>query len=107
MDQRSFRAVWEAELDRLELDVVRVEHMLAGTSTDVPAAEPWVPPALPGPMPLELAPRARDLLDRQDRAGAALRDALASAQRQLAYSARVSGATAPVRSEPVYVDLEA
>lgn len=106
MNQRSFRAVWEEELDRLELDVVRVERMLAGGDTAAPA-EPWSPPALPCPMPAVLAPRARDLLDRQDRASTALREALASAQRQIAYGARVSDATAAGPAQPVYVDLEA
>ena len=117
MNQRTFRAVWEAELDRLELDVVRVEQLLAGRATgsaadpgtdDVGApAETWTPPAVRGRMPADLVPRARDLLDRQDRAGAALREALASAQKQLAYGSRVSDATTPGPSQPVYVDLEA
>lgn len=105
MNQRSFRAVWEAELDRLELDVVRVERMLTDPGT--PPAEPWTPPAVPGPMPVDLAPRARDLLDRQERAGSALRGALTSAQRQIAYGARVSDATAPRPAAPVYLDLQA
>lgn len=112
MSQRSFRAVWEAELDRLELDVVHVERLLAGTDSPSSAvraasAEPWSPPAVPGPMPADLLPRARDILERQTRAEGALREALSSAQKQLAYGSRVTDATAPARAKPVYVDLEA
>jgi hypothetical protein len=112
VDQSSFRAVWEAELDRLELDVVRVERLLSGVDTapsavQGAAGEPWSPPVVPGPMPADLLPRARDILERQSWAEGALREALSSAQRQLAYGSRVSDATAPGRAKPVYVDLEA
>jgi hypothetical protein len=112
VNQRSFRAVWEAELDRLELDVVRVERLLSGADDASSAVQgasgrPWSPPAVPGPMPADLFPRARDILERQTRAEGALREALSSAQKQLAYGSRVSDATAPGRAQPVYVDLEA
>ena len=105
MSAGTLRAVWEAELDRLELEVLRVERLLGGAGP-LPA-DAWTPPAVGGRMPDDLVPRARDLLDRQDRAGAALREALASAQKQLAYGARVSDATTPRLGHPVYIDLEA
>ena len=96
--------LWESELDRLELDVLRVERLLKGLNT-LPA-EPWDPPHAPGQLPGDLIPRAQHLLDRQARARADLQRALASAQKQIAYGDRVSGATtAP--AEPVYLDLEA
>ena len=96
--------LWESELDRLELDVLRVERLLKGLNT-LPA-EPWDPPHAPGQLPGALIPRAQHLLDRQARARADLQRALASAQKQIAYGDRVSGATtAP--AEPVYLDLEA
>ena len=107
MNQRSFRAEWEAELNRLELDVVRVERMLAGDSTSVPVTRPWMPPVVREPLPHDLVPRARALLDRQDRAGTALRRALASAGKQLAYGSRVGDATTSGPAQPVYLDLEA
>lgn len=99
------RARWEAELERLEREVLRTERLLAGAEP-LPA-EAWTPPTLAGPVPDDLVSRARDLLERQDRAGTALREALASAQRQLTYGFRVTDATGPGRSRPVYVDLEA
>ena len=105
MSTGTLRAIWESELDRLELEVLRVERLLGGEGP-LPA-DAWTPPAVRGPMPDDLVPRARDLLDRQDRAGTALREAVASAQRQLAYGTRVTGATASGPAQPVYVDLEA
>lgn len=96
--------LWESELDRLELDVLRVERLLKGLHT-LPA-EPWDPPHAPGQMPGDLMPRAQHLLDRQARARADLQAALSSTQKQMQYGDRVSGATAaPAR--PIYLDLEA
>jgi hypothetical protein len=99
------RAVWEDELDRLELEVLRVERMLGGAGP-MPA-DSWTPPAVGGPIPDDLVARARDLLERQERAGAALREALASAHRQIAFGTRVTNATTAGPSQPVYVDLHA
>ena len=105
MKEDRLRAVWEHELDRLELDVVRVERLLKGL-TAVPL-EPWNPPAVPGQMPLDLARRAQDLLDPQERAVAQLRSSLDEAQRLLAYTGRVADALGPTVARPVYVDVEA
>jgi hypothetical protein len=105
MNADRVRAVWEIELDRLEVDVVRAERLVKGL--EALPADPWDPPAVPGRMPFDLAVRARDLLDRQERAIESLRESLASAQRQLAYAARISGAVSPLTSVPVYLDLEA
>jgi hypothetical protein len=99
------RAVWEVELDRLEVDVIRVERLVR--SLDALPLEPWNPPPVPGQMPADLALRAEDLLDRQERAIAELRGALTEAQRQLAYADRVSDAVGPSAARPVYLDLEA
>jgi hypothetical protein len=99
------RAVWECELDRLELDVIRVERLLKGLVA-LPT-EPWNPPAVPGQMPADLVLRAQDLLDRQHRAIAELGTALAAAERQLTSSARYAGATSGAPAAPVYLDLEA
>jgi hypothetical protein len=105
MRDDSIRAVWQTELDRLELDVIRVERLLKGL--DSLPVEAWNPPAVPGQMPADLALRAQHLLDRQDRAMADLRAALTEAQRQLTYADRVSDAVAPSAARPVYVDVEA
>jgi hypothetical protein len=105
MNDDRIRAVWECELDRLELDVLRTERLLAGL-TSVPI-EPWNPPSVPGQMPADLAARAQDLLDRQERATVELGAALAAAQKQIAYGVRVADATGPSPARPVYLDLEA
>lgn len=105
MNDHTIRAIWEVELDRLELDVLRAERLLKGL--DAVPAEPWNPPAVPGQMPADLAVRAQHLLDRQERATADLRSALDTAQRQLAYGDRVAEAVGPGPSAPVYLDLEA
>jgi hypothetical protein len=99
------RAVWECELDRLELDLIRVERLLKGLVT-LPT-DPWNPPAIPGQMPADLAMRAQDLLDRQHRAITELGSALAAADRQLTSSTRYAGATSAAPAVPVYLDLEA
>jgi hypothetical protein len=99
------RSVWECELDRLELDVVRVERLLGRLDT-VPV-EPWQPAEVSGPMPADLSQRATVLLERQERATTALRSALGEVHRQLAYADRVSDAVGPAGSRPVYVDIDA
>ncbi|HEX7716658.1 MAG TPA: hypothetical protein VF416_05180 [Marmoricola sp.] len=102
MHEDRIRAVWEIELDRLELDVIRAERLLKGLQA-LPT-ETWAPPPVPGPMPADLVMRAQDLLDRQHRATERLRDALTAAQRQIAYGDRVADATGPVPAIPVYLD---
>jgi multidrug efflux pump subunit AcrA (membrane-fusion protein) len=105
MHDDSIRAVWECELDRLELDVIRAERLLKGLVT-LPS-EKWDPPEVPGQMPTDLALRAQQLLDRQQRATAELGSALAAAQKQIAYGGRLADATGSVPARPVYLDLEA
>lgn len=99
------RAVWETEIDRLELDVIRAERLLKGLAT-MPT-EPWDPPVIPGQMPADLAARAQELLDRQERATARLTIALADAQRQISYADRVNHISGRADTAPVYLDLEA
>ena len=99
------RAIWETELDRLELDVLRVERLVNGL--DSLSIEPWDPPAVPGQMPADVAERAKALLDRQERAMAGLRTGLLAAQRQITYGDRVSDVTGPGPAQPVYLDGEA
>ena len=103
-DER-LRAVWETEIDRLELDVIRAERLLKGL-TSMPT-EPWDPPVVPGQMPADLAARAQELLDRQERATAKLTVALADAQRQISYADRVTDVSGRAITAPVYLDLEA
>lgn len=105
MNHDRVRAIWETEIDRLELEVIRVERLVRGLVAA--PAEPWQPPAVPGSMPADLIPRAAELLERQDQARRALAAALVDAQRQVAYAERVAGFTGRNMTEPVYLDLEA
>ena len=63
MNRDRARAVWEAELERLELDVISVERLLRGLESA--PIEPWRPPAVLGAMPVDLAAKACELLARQ------------------------------------------
>ena len=99
----SFRAEWEAALDRLELDVELAEQLLVA-ATPVPP-QPWQPPALRGPMPEDLMPRARLLHERQLAAARDLALAAAANRRQVALANKVTDTyTADV---PVYLDVTA
>jgi hypothetical protein len=105
VNANSVRAIWEAELDRLELDVLRAERVLKGLGA-LPT-EPWAPPSIPGQMPADLVGRAQELLDRQDRTTELLGHALTAAQKQIAFGARVSGATSQGPAGPIYLDVDA
>jgi hypothetical protein len=99
------RAAWESELDRLELDVLRIERLVRGIGT-MPE-DRWSPPPGLDPLPVALVGRAQALLDRQDRAMHDLRATLAATQKQLAVTDRITGAVGPAAADPVYLDLEA
>ncbi len=105
MDAERTRAVWDMELDRLELDVIAVERLLRGLETA--PLTPWSPPAVLGAMPVDLAARALDLLNRQAKAADLLQDALARSQKQVAFAGRVIDITGRGPAEPIYLDLEA
>jgi len=99
--------IWETALDRLELDVLRVERMVAHPApADLGELEPWDEPMVGGPMPTELLDRALELRARQQRAQLKLVEALQTLSRQSAFTERVDRATAR-RSRPVYVDVTA
>lgn len=99
------RAVWETELERLELEVISIERLLRGLESA--PIEAWRPPAILGAMPVDLAARARELLARQIAATTTLSSALTQAQKQVAYTDRVIDITGRSDAEPVYFDLEA
>ncbi|GAA4810361.1 hypothetical protein ACFQ0K_15120 [Nocardioides caeni] len=95
---------WREALDRLEQHADRAEQMIRGLSDDGP--EPWAPPADLGPIPDEFVPRARQLLERQQRLMAAIPAALAGNRQHQQVTTRVSNATqAPTPS--VYLDVSA
>ena len=105
MERDRARAVWETELERLELEVISIERLLRGLESA--PIEPWHPPAVLGAMPVDLAARAQELLARQIAATTALSSALVQAQKQVAYTDRVIDITGRSLAEPIYFDLEA
>ncbi|MDI6909275.1 hypothetical protein [Nocardioides sp.] len=99
---------WETALDRLELDVLLAERMLADPSrTDRLGHEPWDEPTLSGPIPADLVERARALRVRQARVEAQLTQAVGAIGRQHRFADRVDRATGRGHAYPVYLDVDA
>ncbi len=106
MKSDRIRAVWETELERLELDVISVERLVRKLE-DRPF-EAWQPPATLGSMPVDLAARARELLARQHTASTHLIEALEQARSQVVHADRVIDITGCSSSaEPTYFGVEA
>jgi hypothetical protein len=99
-----WRGAWTAALDELELDVAEVEAMLADEHrhAETPPADLWRPPTELGALPLELKPRADEILTRQLRAAEEIARRLTAGRQQLAMTARIETGEAVKR--PVYVD---
>jgi hypothetical protein len=99
-----WRGAWTAALDELELDVVQVETMLADERrhAETPPADPWQPPAGLGALPLELKPRADEILTRQLRAAEEIGRRLTANRQQIAMTSRIETGEAVKR--PLYVD---
>lgn len=104
MTTGEWRRAWTDVLDQLELDVSTVEGLLADShrQRDLPPADPWCPPAGLGPLPLELRPRADEILARQFVAASAVARSLSSTRQQAAVATRMLTDRAPHR--PAYVD---
>lgn len=95
---------WREALDRLEAHADHAERLLEGRrALDAP---PWQPPTDLGPIPDEFLPRARVLLERQQRLMSAIPGLLSDNRQQLRVADRVSDATTN-RSVPVYLDVTA
>jgi hypothetical protein len=106
MDTSAHR--WEEVLAQLEEETSRVESLLDITDgTEQTAATQWSPPTDLGPLPTELEHRARQILDRQHAAATRLTEQMAAVRDQQNLAARVSNATSPDQSRPVYLDLDA
>jgi hypothetical protein len=95
---------WSAALDELELDVAQVEAMLADErrNAETPPADLWRAPTELGALPLELKPRADEILTRQLRVAEEIAKRLTSNRRQFAVTSRIETGEAVKR--PVYVD---
>ena len=88
---------------RLEVDVGLAEAMLA-THAPTPMPE-WEPPAMRAPLPSDLEPRARLVLERQLAVAALLTERLTATDRHRQLTQRIRD-TAQV-DIPVYIDLSA
>ncbi len=95
---------WTAALDDLELDVAQVEAMLADERrhAETPPANLWRPPTELGALPIELKPRADEILTRQLRVAEEIARRLTANRQQMAMTARIETGEAVKR--PVYVD---
>jgi hypothetical protein len=95
---------WIDALDELELDIVGIEKMLADEHryAETPPADLWRPPTELGALPLELKPRADEILTRQLKVAQEIARRLTANRRQTAVTARIETGEAVKR--PVYVD---
>jgi hypothetical protein len=102
-----WRRQWVAALDGLELDVFTTAALLNDEhrARELPAPEPWRPPAGLGPLPADLRPRADAILGRQIAVAEALTRTLSTNRRQAALTARLqSNSSAP---GPAFIDTAA
>lgn len=107
MDE-SWGAAWESALDDLELTLEETEHLLRGghPAQDTAPQQTWTPPALPGPLPAELADRARELLARQQDLIARASQAATNLRTNASYVDRLAD-TRTAHRGPIYVDVSA
>jgi hypothetical protein len=104
MTAPQWRRAWVEALDALESDVVAAEELLAEEHRmrDLPLTDPWRPPPGLGPLPLDLRPRADEVLRRQLAVAQQLAATVAGTARQAAVLNRLDdGRDAP---RPSYVD---
>ncbi len=99
-----WRAAWTAALDELELDVAAAEAMLTDghRHAEHAPANLWKAPTDLGALPLELRPRADEILTRQLRAAEEIAKRLVATRQQMAMNARIETGEAVKR--PVYLD---
>ncbi|GAA2516240.1 hypothetical protein [Pilimelia columellifera] len=106
MTTDEWRSAWKAALDALEQDVETVETMLAEEHRlqEIELSSGWTPPANLGPLPLDLRPRADEILTRQLAAAQALSMAMTANRRQSAFAAKVENGD-PGKNPPAYLDV--
>jgi hypothetical protein len=99
-----WRDAWASALDDLEMDVVATEAMLLDgrRMAEAPPADPWQAPQDLGALPLELRPRADEILTRQLRAAEEIGRRLTSTRQQRAVTARIE--TGERIKRPLYLD---
>jgi hypothetical protein len=99
-----WRGAWTAALDELEMDVADTEAMLADgrRMSETAPADPWQPPTGLGALPLELRPRADEILSRQIAAAEEIARRLTATRQQQAAAKRIE--TGERVKRPVYLD---
>jgi hypothetical protein len=99
-----FRAAWVAELDRLEVDVELAEAMLAADrAAELPHLDAWAPPEMRAPLPSDLEPRARLVLERQLAVAYRMTERLTETGRHRRFTQAVRDTAQP--DVPIYLDL--
>jgi hypothetical protein len=99
-----FHAEWVAELERLEVDVALAEALLTADASPA-APAPWTPPVMRGPLPSDLEPRARLVLERQLAVANLLAERLTVTGRHRRLTQKIRDTASP--DIPVYIDLSA
>lgn len=96
---------WVAALDELEFDLAAAEQLLAEVRRghELPAIDPWSPPAGLGPLPLDLRPRADGILARQLRVATEIAAGLSLNRRQATVAARLESGSQETQ-RPAYLD---
>jgi hypothetical protein len=99
-----WQGAWAAALDELEMDVAETEAMLADARrlNETPEANPWQPPQDLGALPLELVPRADEILTRQLRAAEEVAKRITSTRQQQSVTSRIE--TGERVKRPLYLD---
>lgn len=93
---------WEVELDRLDLEILRVERLIKAMKPL--ESEDWVAPPLSGPMPERLLPRAVEIHERQAKALVQILRAMRGTERQRRFADKQVTSDELV---PRYVDISA
>lgn len=99
-----WRDAWSEALDELELDVASIEAMLDDEHrhAETPPASLWKPPTELGALPLELKPRADEILTRQLKAAEEIARRMTATRQQMTMTTKIETGEAVKR--PVYVD---
>ena len=104
MSGGEWRDAWSTALDELELDVATIEAMLDDEHrhAETPPADIWKPPTELGALPLELRPRADEILTRQLKAAEEIARRMTATRQQMTMTTKIETGEAVKR--PVYVD---
>ena len=101
-----FHSAWMAELDRLEVDIELAEAMLAADrAAELSPPAPWEPPVMRAPLPSDLEPRARLVLERQLAVARRMTERLTETGRHQRLTQAIRDTARP--DIPIYIDLNA